>query len=127
MVCKSFKDIFNEMGNWVKDHENIEIRSIVHPSEGEAIGKYGWILSYNNGKKVEKEFIIEMESLTRENAKEDLDTMSSFLLDPSSFLELLKHITKNNTVEKDVIKDLLRKELLFLARIDHLQTIKTKE
>jgi len=53
--------------------------------------------------------------------------MSNFLLDPNALLSLLRHVTEDsgsNIKNKEDDGDFIRKELQFLARIDHLKTIK---
>lgn len=127
MNCKSFKDIFKKMESFVESHgENAKIFAIVEPSGINVVGKYGWKLVYQTNN-IEEEFVINVETLKKNNGIEELDAMSNFLLDPNALLSLLRHVAKDpesNVKNKEDDGDFIRKELQFLARIDHLKTIK---
>ena len=127
MNCKSFKDVFKKMESFVERHgDNAKIFAIIEPSGINVIGKYGWKLVYQGGN-IEEEFVINVETLKKNNGIEELDAMSNFLLDPNSLLSLLRHVTEDfdpKEVKSQEEEDFIRKELQFLARIDHLKTIK---
>lgn len=127
MNCKSFKDVFKKMESFVEKHGvNAKIFAIIEPSGINVAGKYGWKLVYQ-GDNIEEEFVINVETLKKNNGIEELDAMSNFLLDPNSLLSLLRHVTEDfdpKEVKSQEEEDFIRKELQFLARIDHLRTIK---
>jgi len=115
------------MESFVKSHgENVKIFAIIEPSGMYDSGKYGWKLVYQNNN-IEEEFVINVETLKKNNGIEELDAMSNFLLDPNALLSLLRHVTEDSgssIKNKEDDGDFIRKELQFLARIDHLKTIK---
>jgi len=122
-MSNSFKDVVKNMINFVSEcGDDVEIYSIINASnksKKDDIGRYGWKLK-SLSKNKEEDFIVGIETLKNDNG-EELDRISYYLTDPVHFLSILKQrIT--SSIEDD-IDTLLKEELRFLAKIDHLKTI----
>ena len=115
----SFKEIMRSMISFVSEcGDDVEIYSIVKPSKKQNLGTYGWKLISSANKK-EEEFIIKIETL--QYSESDLDKISFYLVDPFLLLSFLKEMVKNSI--EDDIETLLKEELRFLAKIEHLKTV----
>jgi hypothetical protein len=145
MNLEALRDIFSDMKEFIENSNtsDISIFAITNPSinytnKENIKGRFGWKLIYlHKTRKVEKEFI--SNGYIKANKNDYfIDTIKYFLLDPETLLSLLKNsieiIGENKKIRfsdeelldnalklvGDSKEDLFRKELLLLARIDHL-------
>lgn len=147
MSLEALRDIFSNMKEFIENSNprDVSIFAITNPSinytnKENIKGRFGWKLIYsNNSCKVVREFVSNGYVKVSKNDY-FIDTIKYFLLDPETLLSLLKNSIEiigeskgikssdetclDNTLKLvgDSKEDLFRKELLFLARIDHLDT-----
>ncbi len=129
MGLEAIRDVFSNMQKFIEDKysdgiDDISIFAISNPSivytnKDNIIGKFGWkLVCLCNDYNIEKEFV--MDGYIKDHKNDYfIETLKYFLLDPSTLLALLKGSLKKIGVSEE---DSFRKELLFLARIDHLKT-----